>query len=362
MRSQPEVGTDGAMVRKTASGLRSSIDLERSGKQLGTLWVPNAADNTSGWGNIAIPIGCLRNGDGPTVLVLAGNHGDEYESQLALHRILAETEPDDVRGRLIVIPTLSLPASATGTRLWPDGTNFNRAFPGNPTGSAAAQLAWHLNDVLFPLADIVCDFHTGGRSLAFQPMATLHLVDEPEQRRKMIEAAVAMGTGLVLAYVDVNGGGLLPTAAESQGKVVVSAELGGGGLVTASQVARTVRYIRNVLQHAEVLLAADSGNQPSPLKTTVLRSTSIEDYVLAPASGLYEPLVELGSKVAAGDLLGRIHSLEEADRPAQLVTAQTSGVLAALRAITTTKPGDCVAMIGQESSVSNLLESAPAGA
>jgi predicted deacylase len=58
------------------ASLRCTVDLDQSGKQVGTLWVPDSRNNLSAWGSIAVPIGCIKNGNGPTVLVLAGNHGD----------------------------------------------------------------------------------------------------------------------------------------------------------------------------------------------------------------------------------------------------------------------------------------------
>ena len=62
-------------------------------------------------------------------LVLAGNHGDEYAGPLAAMRLLQELQPDHVRGRVIVIPVLSSPASRANTRTRPSGANFSRTFP-----------------------------------------------------------------------------------------------------------------------------------------------------------------------------------------------------------------------------------------
>ena len=39
--------------------------------------------NTGGWAYTFVPIASIANGEGPTVLVSAGNHGDEYEGQVA---------------------------------------------------------------------------------------------------------------------------------------------------------------------------------------------------------------------------------------------------------------------------------------
>ena len=72
-------------------------------------------------------------------------HGNEYEGQVALRRIVADVQPAQLYGRLIIVPTISLEASAGWSREWPDGTNFNRVMPGNPRGIPAEQLAHFLN-------------------------------------------------------------------------------------------------------------------------------------------------------------------------------------------------------------------------
>ena len=66
--------------------------------------------------------------------MLGGNHGDEYEGQVAGLKLLRGLRPESVSGRVIVVPCLSPEASRAGTRLWPSGANFNRSFPGRPTG------------------------------------------------------------------------------------------------------------------------------------------------------------------------------------------------------------------------------------
>ena len=82
-----------------------TIDLSAgSGKQVGELRLPRGTDDGA---FVSIPIATIANGDGPAVLVSAGTHGDEYEGQIAARRLLAEVEPAQVSGRLIVIPTVS---------------------------------------------------------------------------------------------------------------------------------------------------------------------------------------------------------------------------------------------------------------
>ena len=144
--------------------LFTSIDFQKPGKQQGFMQVPYS-HNLSGWANVMIPITTVANGIGPTVLILGGNHGDEYQGQIAAMKIARELTPDMVTGRIILIPSLNFPAARAATRLSPlDGMNMNRAFPGDPEGSATSQIAHFLTNVLFPLSDVVIDIHSGLKS------------------------------------------------------------------------------------------------------------------------------------------------------------------------------------------------------
>ena len=91
--------------------------------------------------------------------VLGGVHGDEYEGQVGLCKMIRTLEPKDVRGRVIAVPGINLPAALAGARVSPiDNVNFNRAFPGDPNGTPTYAIAHYVNSVLFPMADQVIPF------------------------------------------------------------------------------------------------------------------------------------------------------------------------------------------------------------
>src|SRR5215218_3863979 len=94
---------------KIQSRIWTPIDFEKDGKFSDCLRLPLSTDK-SAYGWIPIPLVCLKNGRGPTVLLVAGNHGDEYEGQLALMNIARQLRPDDLSGRIIILPSLNFPA------------------------------------------------------------------------------------------------------------------------------------------------------------------------------------------------------------------------------------------------------------
>ncbi|HQZ67737.1 MAG TPA: succinylglutamate desuccinylase/aspartoacylase family protein, partial [Planctomycetaceae bacterium] len=168
--------------------LHTTIDFHKPGKQQGFLQVPYS-HNLGGWANVMIPVTTIADGSGPTVLVLGGNHGDEYQGQIAAMKLARELTSDMVTGRIILIPSLNFPAARAATRLSPlDGMNMNRAFPGQSEGTVTSQIAHYLTNVLFPLSDVVIDIHSGGRSMEFLPCSHMHLVSDMAQRHKMLDA------------------------------------------------------------------------------------------------------------------------------------------------------------------------------
>lgn len=334
----------------------TSLDFHKQGKQQGFLQVPYS-HNLGGWANVMIPITIVARGKGPTVLVLGGNHGDEYQGQIAIMKLARELKPEMISGRIILIPSLNFPAARTATRLSPvDGMNMNRAFPGEAEGPVTSQIAHYLRTVLFPMSDVVIDIHSGGRSMEFVPCAHMHLVPDREQRARMFAAMLAWNTDFAFIYADIAGTGLLPVEAEIQGKLVVTTELGGGECIPAGVHRIAQSGLRNVLIHVGVLKGreqtrASLGKPPAILTQALNR----EDYLLAPESGIFEIAVDLGAKVKRGQTVGFIHHLERPDRAPEKIVAQSAGYLITMRAPCLTQQGDCVAVIAKQVSARHVL-------
>jgi predicted deacylase len=325
------------------SQLVTTIDYERQGRQLGALAVPQST-NTAGWATEYIPIAVVNGGPGPTALLIGGNHGDEYEGPVTLMKLAAALDPAQLRGRVIIVPMLNRPAVAAGTRLSPlDGKNMNRAFPGRADDTITGMIAHYVSSVLFPLADIVIDIHSGGRSLHFLPSVNMHRVPDDGQMRRMIDAAMAWGAPYVFIYRDVGGTGLLPGLAESLGKVTLGTELGSSGQFSAEILAIAESGVWNVLRQCGILADRPADTPPTPAQ--VVAADQQDDYVMAPVSGIYEPFAEMGAWFEAGQPLGQIHSVEQPFAAPTPVLARTSGMLMSRRAFPLTRQGDCVATL-----------------
>ena len=216
----------------------STLDFDREGKRIGCLQVPHSVTR-SAYGVLPIPVAVIRNGLGPQVLLTAGNHGDEYEGQVVLTRLIQEVEPDDIRGWLIIVPALNLPAVLAATRVSPlDDGNLNRVFPGDPEGGPTWKIADYVEQHLLSRVEVVADFHGGGASLEYRPHASTHFGPDAssEHRRRSLDLVSKLGVPHVMVFENRFNKGGLPDAAIRQGVISLGGEYGGMASVSRSGV------------------------------------------------------------------------------------------------------------------------------
>ncbi|MEC7565185.1 MAG: succinylglutamate desuccinylase/aspartoacylase family protein [Planctomycetota bacterium] len=319
------------------------IDLEADGIQFGNLKVPQST-NSAGWAQYYIPIVVINNGTGPTAVISGGNHGDEYEGQVTLMNLARSIHVENVRGRIIIIPMLNRPAAMAGTRLSPlDGKNMNRAFPGSKDDDITGQIAHFVAHQIIPLADLVVDIHSGGSSMHFLPSVNMHELTDPEQMNQMLDAAKASRAPYIFLYADVAGSGLLPSYAEDLGKITLGTEMGSKAQFGKETLKITSQTTHNLLVWLGVLDEPPEGSeQPHPV---LVSGTDPRDYVMAPCSGILEPLVELGDPVKAGDLVAQIHNPERIQQEPTAIHAATDGIIMCRRSNPLTRQGEVVVTV-----------------
>ena len=235
------------------SRIVAEVDFEKNGRQQGFLRLFHSV-HSSAYGFIPLPIVVLKNGDGPTALLVSGTHGDEYEGQVALSNLVKSLDPARIHGRVIILPAANYPAAMAGLRTSPiDQGNLNRLFPGDANGTVTQQIAYYIEEELIPLADIVCDLHSGGSSLMYVPSA-LYGGWERGGSEKAIAALKAFGAPV--AYVSAAGPGgnlTLSGGAARKGVIALGTEAGGSGHVTRAALRMVERGVNNVLVHQGIL-------------------------------------------------------------------------------------------------------------
>ncbi len=318
--------------------ISSEVEFDADGKQNGFLRLPHSV-HRSAYGWIPVPIVVIQNGKGPTTLLIAGNHGDEYEGQIALTKLCRELEQKDIRGRLIILTMANYPAAQAGTRTSPiDDGNLNRIFPGNALGSPTEMIAHYIEEVLMPMCDFMFDFHSGGSSLLYPATLLRGLGHSPEEQKTLLELQKAFDAPY--AWVFTSGGGPNTTArtamgaAGRKGVISIMAELGGGGTVSRSILALTERGIKRLL-HSTGMLPDYRPDAPNGT-----RELQVEGSISAYDAGLFEPYLEPGDEVTNGDEVGLIHHPEEPWREPTTIRASHSGIILCKRFLGQVERGD----------------------
>ncbi|MCW3475574.1 succinylglutamate desuccinylase/aspartoacylase family protein [Limobrevibacterium gyesilva] len=337
------------MLDPRRSRLVPDVDFEKDGKQTGFIRLFHSV-HSSAYGFIPIPVVVIRNGAGPTALFVSGNHGDEYEGQIALCNLARTLDPAQITGRVILLPMANFPAGMAGRRTSPiDDGNLNRSFPGDPDGTVTQQIAYFIESTLLPMADLVCDLHSGGSSLMYVPCALMKRPANPKRFDKMKAMLEAFASPL--AYITVGGSGTgedhtLSGGAERLGIPALGTELGGSGTLTPAGLKIAERGLRNLLVHAGILPPSERIAGEAP--TRFVNVSGPDHFVYASETGVFEPLVELGDTVQAGQPAARIFTPETPWAPPAVVSFQHAGLVMCKRVPGRTVRGDCLFHLGSD--------------
>lgn len=339
----------GTASTSTPSRVQCSIDFDRPGRQAGYLRAPQSR-NTSGWGVVEIPLYVLKNGEGPTLLLTGGVHGDEYEGQITVSR-LAQTLPvEQLRGRLILLPAVNVPAVLNATRTSPiDGRDLNRCFPGNPAGTFSEMLAHFIATRIVPLADAAVEMHTAGHSADALPSTNMHYVADAALRERTLALAAAFGAPCNVVFWGVDEGATLTSTLERHGAVTIGTEIGGWGRVSVEGVRLGERGVRNVMKHLGMLDGAIDTSQRNGAKGT--RHMMVRDaacYSFAQAGAVFEPRHVAGDAVEQGQTAGFLHFVEDVDRAPIEVRYGGTGILWMAAGPGRVQRGDCLAVVMQD--------------
>lgn len=323
-----------------ANPITPTIPLNEDGVHHGFLRLPYSRDD-SAWGSVMIPITVIKNGIGPCALLTGANHGDEYEGPVALMDLAVSLKPEDIEGRVIIVPAMNYPAFRAGIRTSPiDRGNMNRSFPGSPSGTVTEKIADYIQTVLLPEASIVLDFHSGGKTLDFIPFASAHVLENKDQQAACVAAVEAFNAPYSMIMLEIDNVGMYDTSVEDQGKTFVTTELGGGGTSTARSNAIAKKGVRNVLKHAGIM-KGELETSPS----VMLDMPDDDCFVFSQDDGMIEAVKDLGDEVREGEVVARIWPVDRTGRFPVDCRAKRSGIVASRHFPGLVKAGDCMAVV-----------------
>jgi predicted deacylase len=281
---------------------------------------------------------------GPKLAIVAGSHGTEYASIIALENLAQEIDAANVSGTLIVVPLINLASFAQKVpHLNPvDGKNMNRMYPGRAEGTQTERASWAIAREVIAKCDYLIDLHGGDldenlRRYAYWPQTGKDQLDSASR-------GMVLAFGLDHIIIQRNQAPAVPGAtsisrfAEDQGKPTIIAEAGHAGTTDAADVDALVRGCKNVMRHLKML----AGMAP-PVEHPVWigqLATVKSDF-----DGIFYPLVVPEAYVQQGMIIGYVTDYfrnKLAD-----VTTPISGVITYICSVPSMKKGDTVANVGE---------------
>lgn len=259
---------------------------------------------------------------GPTLLVLAAVHGDEYEGVETIPLAFGDVDPGSMAGTLVMIPVCNLPAYEVAQRSSPiDGMNLARVFPGKADGTVTERIAYALTEKFIRHADFMLDLHSGGVNYEI-PTLIGYLHDDGELGQRSRAAGEAFGAPVLWGHPMPVPPGRSVSAATENGVPWLYTEAAGGGFTRPEDLACFRRGILNVMRHLGMI----SGQPVTPDNSTHLVGDGNLDVVtLAPVGGYFRAHVHLLQRVKKGELLGTI--VDFFGTTTASITAQMDGVV-----------------------------------
>ncbi|MCX6310279.1 MAG: M14 family metallopeptidase [Bacteroidetes bacterium] len=229
---------------------------------------------------------------GPTILFLAGMHGDEINGIEVVRKLIMR---DDVkklkRGCVIAIPVINIVSFLLGTRDLPDGRDLNRCFPGSKNGSLGSRIAHDLMETIIPQIDFGIDFHTGGSKISNYPQIRCVF-----DNKKNLELGKIFSPLLVLNSPFREN--TLRLAASKLEKPILVFEGGESNRFDYESIKEGLNGCLRILNHNKMIKS-----EIKETATVFLRKSS---WVRAKSSGLFHTTKKSGTRVKKGDVLGMI--------------------------------------------------------
>lgn len=229
---------------------------------------------------------------GPTVLFLAGMHGDEINGIEVVRKLIMRSDVKNLKcGCVIAIPVINIVSFLLGTRDLPDGRDLNRCFPGSKSGSLGSRIAHDLMETIIPQIDFGIDFHTGGSKISNYPQVRCVF-----DNKKNLELGKIFSPLLVLNSPFREN--TLRLAASKLDKPILVFEGGESNRFDYESIKEGLNGCLRVLHHFK-MISSDVKNTP----TVFLRKSS---WIRAKSSGLFHTTRKSGTHVLKGEVLGMI--------------------------------------------------------
>jgi predicted deacylase len=307
-----------------------------------TVGTASAARGSVAYGEIKVPAGsdagsiisvAVVNGakPGPVVAFVAGSHGTEYASIVALVRLTGRLDPKVLSGSVIVAPLLNVASFEQMTvHVNPvDKKGMNASYPGNLSGTQTERALALVTEQIVKPSSVIIDLHGGDLDEDLRPYSYWIRTGNDAQDRASRALVEAFGLDhSILRDIDVANPASIKSLsgyALAQGKTTIVAEAGRSGLVLPEDVDALIEGSLNVLSSLKMI------ERPVTRRAAPLVFVSTGERAQAAGPGMFFARAKRNSMVKQGDVIGE--TTDYLGRAAGEIKAPTSGLVTFIRGV-----------------------------
>ncbi len=308
-------------------------------KTTGFIEVPAGVDAAT-----RIPVVVVHGAKPGRVLALvAGAHGTEYASIIAVERLIARLDPAAISGTVILVPLVNL---ASFEQKVPhvnpvDNKSMNRMYPGRAEGTQTERASWLITRQVVEQCDYLIDLHGGDLDESLRPYSYWIKIGNEKQDAASREMALAFGLDHIIISEDrpkdPNASRYLDNTASTRGKPAIAVEAGHAGTTEPEDVEALVHGCLSVMRYLKMLPGAAAPIE-HPVWIEKVASIASEQ------TGIFYPLVLRGAYVETGMKVGYV--TDYFGRTIHEARAPVAGVVLYICAVPSMKKGDTIANIG----------------
>lgn len=311
----------------------------RGHKATGTIDVPAGIDTAT-----SIPVAVVHGArKGPVLALVAGAHGTEYASIIALEKLIGSIDPADISGTVIIVPLVNIPSfEQKVAHVNPiDGKSMNRMYPGKHDGTQTDRASYLMTKQVVEQCDHLIDLHGGDLDESLRPYSYWTKTGNAGQDRISREMVLAFGLDHIIISTDrptdPAASRYLENTATTRGKPSITVEAGHVGTVEPEDVAALVNGCLNVMRYLK-MLPGDAKPIEHPVWIEKTSSVTSEQ------TGIFYPLVQRGTYVEQGMKIGYV--TDYVGKTTFEAFSPVAGVVLYLRGVPSLKKGETIASVG----------------
>ena len=311
----------------------------RGEKVTGAIEVPAGVD-----AGLSIPVAVIHGAKpGPVLAVVAGSHGTEYTSIIALEKLIAMLNPAENSGTVIVVPLINIQSFEQKVpHVNPvDKKSMNRFYPGKIDGSQTERASYLITKQVVEQCDHLIDLHGGDLDESLRPYSYWTKTGNEKQDQISREMVLAFGLDHIIISADrpkdPQASRYLENTATTRGKPSITAEAGHAGTVETDDLNALINGCLSVMRYLKIL-----PGQPTMVDHPVWFEKVVT--LASEQTGIFYPVIKRGTYVEAGMKVGYV--TDYVGKVMFEARAPVAGVVLYICAVPSMTKGATIANIG----------------